>query len=214
MAVSSNTDDILIAGRRSRKHWRSFGKGLAPGGDPDLWRRAACDYFHTRVATRYLDPIAAIMKLKRNQGEGFSIVAIQCSMIEFLESTVQGVSYCYRPWGSATQLSAHEYSDSQLLFVDFLRKREPFKEDFKTKRIAQDFYVGVRCGLLHEAKTKNAWLIQANGPAVIGLQPKKILYRNNFQKALEEFIRSYETDLESNTHLQEAFIRKFDSLCQ
>jgi hypothetical protein len=135
-------------------------------------------------------------------------------MIEFLESTIQGATYRYLTRGSTTQLSAHEYSDSRRIFVDFLRKRQPFKGDFKTKQLAEDFYVGVRCGLLHEARTNNGWLIRASGPTVIGLAPEKILYRNNFQEALEAFIRSYETDLESRVDFQEAFIRKFDTLCQ
>ncbi len=214
MALISNPDNVLIAGRRSCKQWRSFQKSLVAGGDHHLWQIAATDYFHARIATRYLDPIAAIKRIRKHQGEGFSIVAIQCSMIEFLESTVQGVSYRYLPRGSAAQLTAHEYSDSQRLFVDFLRGREPFKEDFKSEKIARDFYVGVRCGLLHEARTKNAWLIRTNGPTIIRLAPKKILYRNNFQTALEGFIKSYETDLESKAELQEAFIRKFNTLCQ
>lgn len=30
--------------------------------------------------------------------------------------------------------------------------------------LAQDFYEGVRCGLLHEARTKNDRTIKAEGP--------------------------------------------------
>jgi len=214
MPTLSSPDNVRIAGRKSCKDWESFRTKLVPGGAQDLWQRAASNYFHKRIATRYLDPIAASKKLRKYQGEGFSIVAIQCSLIEFLESTVQGVSYRYRRCGSVTPLAAHEYSDSQRLFVDFLRKRQPFANDFTTRKIALDFYVGVRCGLLHEARTKNGWLIRADGPTIVSLAPKKIVYRNNFQKALEEFIKWYETALESQIDLQEAFIQKFNTLCQ
>jgi hypothetical protein len=47
------------------------------------------------------------------------------------------------------------------LIISFLMTRTPFKEDFKTENMARDFYEGVRCGLLHEARTKNGWTIWA-----------------------------------------------------
>jgi hypothetical protein len=42
----------------------------------------------------------------------------------------------------------------------------------------------------------------------------KIVYRDNFSAALLEFIDWYKAALPSDRTLQEAFIRKFDSLCQ
>jgi hypothetical protein len=213
MTVLSSQDNVRIAGRKSCKDWRSFRTKLTPGGEQDVWQRAAKDYFHARVTTRYLEPIQVIKKLKKYKGEGFSIVAIQCSMIEFLESTVRGVSYCYRRCGSTTPLAADEYSDSRGLFVDFLRKRHPFANNFTTRKIAKDFYAGVRCGLLHEARTKNGWLIHRSGPSIISVGTPKIVYWDNFQTALEAFIEGYETALETQVDLQKALIRKFDSLC-
>ena len=41
----------------------------------------------------------------------------------------------------------------------------------------------------------------------------RILYRNNFQKAIERFLEWYRQQLISTTAIQEAFIRKFNSLC-
>jgi len=35
----------------------------------------------------------------------------------------------------------------------------------------------------------------------------------NFQKALGKFVKWYKSELPSNVGLQEAFLRKFDSLC-
>jgi hypothetical protein len=54
-----------------------------PAGDPGPWRKAARDYFFAKLSTRYLEPIDAIRQSGKNEGEGFSNVAIQCSLIEF-----------------------------------------------------------------------------------------------------------------------------------
>ena len=92
--------------------------------------------------------------------------------------------------------------------------RTPFSNDFKTPNTARDFYEGVRCGLLHEARTKNGWTISArtsHGKTVDANQ--KIMYRDEFQTGLLAFVDWYKDALSTDKTLQEAFIRKFDSLC-
>jgi len=207
--------DTKIAGRKTCAHWTDFKAALVPGCDSALWQRAASDYFHVRLSTRYLEPIRAIQAKSSLRGEGFSVVAIQCSLIEFLESTIQGLTYAYRRCPSKEPRGKYEYSDSQCLFVDFLRKRHPFHQHFTTKKLANDFYVGVRCGLLHEARTKNGWVIHSKGLGIIDVNDahRKIVYHVNFQEALLEFAQWYETQLLSNNSWKEAFVRKFDSLC-
>jgi hypothetical protein len=183
-----------------------------PGGDPEVWKRAFADYFYTRLSLRYLNPIKLLQDDETFQGQGFSIVAIQCSLIEFLESTLQGKSYRFSRRG-LPPLGPYEYSSSSDIFVSFLLNRTPFNNDF-TKGIARDFYEGVRCGLLHEARTKNGWTIwaKASGRGTIdGIQ--KIVYRNNFQAGLLSFVEWYKGALTSDIDFQRAFIRKFDSLC-
>ena len=61
----------------------------------------------------------------------------------------------------------------------------PFKDEFNEDQ-ARDFYISVRCGLLHEARTKNGWTIWAkHGSRIIDATgAQKILYRDDFQKAL------------------------------
>jgi len=142
-------------------------------------------------------------------------MAIQYSLIEFLESTVTGLSYRYIRDKKKERLGLYEYSDSRKVFVNFLRHRQPFCDHFTDQTIAGDFYSSVRCGLLHEARTKNGWTIKARAPkgALIDAA-KKIVYRNNFQLALVKFIECYKEVLLTDVSLQAAFIRKFDSLCQ
>ena len=212
--MGTPSPDTQIAGYKTCADWQVFRTKLIPGGDGTVWREAAKDYFHERLFSRYLEPIRVLQNHGTYTGEGFSIAAIQCTLIEFLESTAQGLTYRYR--GGATALGPHEYSNSKDLFVSFLKTRDPFSNDFNGKNdpLAQDFYEGVRCGLLHEARTKNDWTIWGEGPTGTVIQPtKKIIYRNNFQDALLKFTDWYENALISDAALQSAFIRKFDSLC-
>jgi hypothetical protein len=205
-------DSTYIAGRKTPDDWRAFRDTLVVGGDAAPWRLAFPDYYLERLRLRYLNPIRVLQDNGTFQGEGFSILAIQCSLIEFLESTVQGRTYRHLRKGE--KLGPHEYSKSGDLFVQFLCQRQPFAGQFD-KQLADDFYVSIRCGLLHEARTKNGWRVWALGPAghVID-RSQKTVYRDNFQKALDEFIAWYGATLPFDTKLQPAFVRKFESLCE
>ena len=142
-------------------------------------------------------------------GEGFSIVAIQCSLIEFLESTLQGKGYVH---GRVTN-PQHEYSKSGAMFQAFLVNRPFFSREFN-RVLANDFYESVRCGVLHEARTRNGWTISAKSKNGTIVEPnQKIVYRDDFQSALLDFVEWYKRELSAQRDLQEAFIRKFNSLC-
>jgi hypothetical protein len=204
--------DSVIAGKKRISHWHAFKARLVIGGEPAPWRRAFQDYFHARLSNRYLNPLKVLQKSGTGQGEGFSIVAIQCSLIEFFESTLQGMSYRYSRNGNPP-LGMYEYSNSGLMFESFLTNRTPFNGEF-TQQHARDFYVSVRCGVLHEARTKSGWTIRAkSGTGQIIDSNLRIVYRDNFQIALGTFVKWYKTELPSSVSLQEAFLRKFDSLC-
>jgi hypothetical protein len=85
---------------------------------------------------------------------------------------------------------------------------------FPDNGTAGDFYVSVRCGLLHEARTKGTWKIRVCESAVLAIDAKaKVVYRNKMQAAFDEFVNWYEQQLCEETDVQQAFIRKFDSLC-
>jgi hypothetical protein len=210
-AMKKTIGDIFIAGRLTAEDWKASRTGLKHSGDPVLWNRAFEDYFYTRLSLRYLAPIKVLQDHDTYRGEGFSIMVIQCSVVEFLESTVQGMSYCFRRGEPAP--GTYEYSNSSGIFLSFLVNRTPFRNDFNDET-ARSFYEGVRCGLLHEARTKNGWTILAKstrGHTIDGNQ--KIVYRDNFQAALLAFVEWYRAALPTDYALQEAFIRKFDSLC-
>jgi hypothetical protein len=84
-------DEVPIAGWKTGKDWHKFRASLIVGGDEAKWHEASNEYFRTRLDLRYLHPIKILEEQKEFRGEGFSILTIQCSLIEFLESTVQGI---------------------------------------------------------------------------------------------------------------------------
>lgn len=209
LGVVSVEPDKYIAGWKTAE-WDAIRVRLSQS-EAGVWHEAFTEFFKSRLELRYLKPIKILQDNDKLQGEGFSIVAIQCSLIEFLESTAQGKNY--RHWQRDVILGTNEYSSSQTMFVDFLRNRAPFSNTFDSAS-AQDFYVSVRCGLLHEAQTKNGWRIKANCPAgVVANVKDRIVYRNNFQSALLKYVEAYGADLQVNTDLQQAFIRKFENVC-
>jgi hypothetical protein len=81
----------LIAGWKTQADWHATKASLVVGGDPQTWRAVYRDFYRARLDLRYLNPIKILQDHGTFSGEGFSIAAIQCSLIEFLESTIQGI---------------------------------------------------------------------------------------------------------------------------
>jgi len=211
-SAAGTPGNFVIAGKKRVSDWRAFAPSLIPGGDAGPWKKAYTSYFQARLSYRYLKPITTLQRNDTRNGEGFSIVAIQCSLVEFLESTLRGKSYSLRP-SPDPAIAQHQYSTSGAIFKDFLVRRPPFGREFD-QALAKDFYENVRCGVLHEARTKNGWTISASSKNGNIVEPnRKILYRDNFQSALLDFVEWYKRELPVNRELQEAFLRKFDSLC-
>ncbi len=206
-----NNKRYCIAGSKTPEDWHLLKQRLIENSCEETWKEALNDYFLKRLNLHYLNPIEVLQKHGTFSGEGFSILAILCTLIEFLESTVEGLKYRFLKSGE--KLDKFEYSKSSELFIDFLCNREPFNKEFNST-LAMEFYINIRCGLLHEAQTKNRWRVRAkNKEGKMIEKDQKIVYRDNFMDAIKLFIKLYSVELKSNKKFQEAFIRKFDSLC-
>lgn len=212
------TNDVRIAGDKTVGDWFELRPRLLLGANSGVWQEAFDGFFKGRLESRYFEPIKALQKLPTN-GVGFSIVAIQCSLIEFLHATRKGLKYVVRN----PDPNKFEYSRSKEMFVEFLTSTDPFDKIFSCKGKhhafschckAEDFYEGVRCGLLHEARTKKGWKIQvqAGAPPCIDFD-KRIVYRDQLQDFFRLYVDAYGAELASDRTLQEAFIRKFDDMC-
>jgi hypothetical protein len=208
----NSPDDLRIARRKTVAAWKALRARLDGSSDASAWTEAFEDFFKARLDSRYLEPIEHLEKIAKYDGEGFSIVTIQCSLIEFLASTLEGRNYRLIKKGEPG-LGLYEYSASKCMFIKFLANQHPFREAFD-KETATKFYEAVRCGLLHEARTKAGWRIRfgaGSEPAVDG--KAKIVYRNKLGEAFSSFIEWYRENLPKNQSLQQAFVRRFDSLC-
>jgi hypothetical protein len=204
-----------IAGQKTVADWTNLKGRLAGCNDAALWNEAFNDYFKARLENRYFRPIRVLEDMKEYHGVGFAVVALHCSLIEFLASTRKGINYRYVRRGDDPLDKELEYSNSSELFQRFLTCQSPFCRMFKDKNSAQDFYANVRCGLLHEARTKGAWRIRVDPGAREAIDTgKRVIYRNKMQAAFDEVIKDYGEQLIANAKLQEAFIRKFDALCK
>ncbi|KDC49526.1 hypothetical protein [Pseudoalteromonas sp. S3431] len=204
---------MYLTDSKKVEDWQAIRADALNNHDELFWRKVYSDFFWGRINSRYLTPIESISNNGSYLGEGFSIVAIQCSLIEFLESTFKGE--IYRLVNKPTELKKYEYSGSKKCFLSFLENRAPFNAIFDNKK-ANEFYSSIRCGILHEATTKNGWRIWGksdSGKEIICFESKKI-YRDDLQYALKDYMKSYADQLVADVELQKAFIRKFDALCE
>jgi len=208
---------MRIAGRRTDQHWAMLKQRLLLEPNESLWQQAFDQYYQTRINTRYLKPIDSIRRHDTRNGEGFAIVALFCSLLEFLESCERGYNFHFIG-RSNDSLQPYEYNERQAssYFKDFLRTRKPF-DRLVPSALVNSFYKDVRCGLLHEARTKGDWYIstaKSNGVLISQESGKITLFRNQLTPALEIYFEDYQSRLLNDQNTQAAFVRKFDFLCQ
>ena len=116
------------------------------------WDRAV-DIFKKRITSRYLEPVDLLIKKDNDRSPidrryGFAIVAIDCLLIETLQSFREGLT--------------DTKGKSKDMFINFLTQRESFRDDFK-KDDAERFYYDIRCGVLHQAEIMRDSLLWSVG---------------------------------------------------
>ncbi len=200
-----------IAGDLTINDWNELDNKLDNIGDA-FWS-GAYEFFQKRMDTRFFNPINSIIDRKVYKGEGFAIVNLQCSLIETIESFHMGWIYNYPHFNSVD--GSPPFKGNQKIFESFFAKRDPFKS---LNIDGNAFYHSVRNGLLHETQTKNGWLIKAKSSKIYednGVN--KIIYRNNFQAALEDVVRNYKSQLLCSSAISETlranFRAKFNHIC-
>jgi hypothetical protein len=206
---------MRIAGNQTDADWRSLKTCLESTPDEQMWLTAYKQFYRERINTRYLHPMQFIEKASRHLGEGFSVLSLFCTLVEYLESFERGHSFRYV--NNDRELQVYEYSQRQAsqYFKDFLRNREPFAS-LIPPALVESFYRDVRCGLVHEARTKGGWIVssKSSGGMLIAQDGSRItLYRQELLPALEVYLSNYQQRLTTDPETQSAFIRKLDQLC-
>jgi hypothetical protein len=105
------------------------------------------DFIFQRLQSRYLKPfLFDNIKFIKEFKNGFSIMANCCLLVETLQSFKNG-------WGDSDRKSGQA-------FKQFFTTETNFTA-FKSKE--QEFYVNVRCGILHQGETTGGWTVNRSG---------------------------------------------------
>lgn len=157
-----------------------------------------------------------IDEIKDDGFSGFVIMSISCLLIETLmqfytghNSTEDNPSYRGNQWKS---------------FRDFLKNSPHFNTYFTTNKICRVFYRHFRCGLLHQAQTKEESKIKICTGNLIshvdstienGLIVDREIFYTNLKLEFEDYIRKLSNNEMSfnNENLREKCILKMDTIC-
>ncbi len=223
---------MRIAEKLTIRQWKELDKTL--NNKENVCWGYAFRFLDERIETRYLKPIEAILNMEDNKGEGFAVVNLQCSLIETIESFING--WVYNATKTVDKKGNTWYSEDKIaqyrkgkelknidIFVSFFENREPFKIIFEENNLqGDDFYWNVRCGLLHETQTKNGWKIKVSNEAnTVSITNDKTIYRESFHRDIKKVIENYKSaivegekfdGIEGN-RLRQNFRDKFNHIC-
>lgn len=185
----------------------------------------AISWFKQRLNRRYFQPMEDISS--KITGVGFTIVSIQCILIEHMASMRQGKIHD-QSVDAKNPVPSYNYKLSSTHFKDFLEKSTLFSEYFSKQNgniqifNSSDFYTNVRCALLHEACTKNDWRINTLSCGYPNAEKKilkeangiKRIFRDVLGEELKLYINEYCNELKTDKKLRLYFARKMDSLCE
>jgi hypothetical protein len=223
-------DSTRLFGKSTKGDWVFIrGKIISHPNDKAIWKEAT-ELLEQRIETRYFKPIKRLIRMRVTTGEGFAVMTLVCSLVEFLQSCYEGKAYRH-----GEKERDFTYGSSSAKFTSFLLQHEPFKTAFskpvaqptrKIKNLADDFYTSVRCGLLHEAATGGGWTIRTQKFSDrkkdyldVSDGTNKIIYRERFFEEIESYWARYKQDLIDNKKntdgrpLRDGFCRKMDGLC-
>ena len=156
-----NIDDFLLTSNITVRQLRKWIKKV-----DDKSKEKIIDLIHHRFTNRYTKHI-------RNIDSGFLKMAIACLTIETLESFKQG--------------RKNTKGVGEKMFKDFFETEQDLFPGFKD--IYKEFYADIRCGILHQAETTNAWRILRRD---LLLDTKnKTINATKFVAALEKSISGY-----------------------
>jgi hypothetical protein len=209
-------------GNLTIEEWQELRKKLTDTKDVDEYWEKAIEFFNYRLHNRYLNPLDSMITNGNSEGEGFSIVTVQCALIEFYAAFRQGMIFKSKNKHNKNNYDTNIYYFlSGEFFQKFIVTHPSFDKYFGTGKTFddEDFYKNVRCGLAHSCCTRNNWVIREsfkNEAFFIDVDGKKVVNRGQLQIELEAYHETYLTDLRkpNNQELRKFLGRKLDHLCE
>lgn len=153
-------------------------------------RSALASFIIERFDERYFRPVA-----DSKSKHGFTVMAIACLIIETLESFYQGL--------------VDTRGKSKRMFSSFFA-RCPGLAEFGHN--GDWFFTDIRCGILHQAETRNGWKIRRKGPLLEG--SSKVVNAAAFMKQLQIAVKQYAAEIQSDEKLWKNFCKKMDAICE
>jgi hypothetical protein len=157
-----------------------------------LDRDAIGEFVYQRFHERYIQPFDS-----NAQKNGFIMMASSCLMIEALESFWQG-------WKKSP--------NSALAFCQFFDRNDRF---LPLRGFSQQFYVNVRCGIMHQGETTGGWHIRRDLKELFDAKSLTI-DATRFLRALEGCLSDYRARLkgaEWNAEVWKQFRTKMKEVC-
>jgi hypothetical protein len=154
------------------------------------------ELIHHRFYNRYIKHLSGI-------DSGFLKMAISCLTIETLESFRQG------------KKDTKGKGVGQKMFEDFFEIEQTLFPGFKD--ISADFYSSIRCGILHQAETTNAWRILRKKDASLLDKTNRVINATKFVKALEKSLDNYVESLKTsdfNATIWKRALFKIEDVCK
>ena len=169
--------------------------------------QTAFGYLEKRLTERYIEPADVLIKYEekidpKDRKFGFTIVAIDCMLIETLQSFYDGYT--------------DTKNKSKKMFRVFLTKRNSFKSHFNVST-AELFFDHFRCGILHQTETKGDSKVWSVGPLINENDNSIVVNRNLFHRYMEKeltiYINLMKNSSASSTERQH-FKTKMDFICR
>jgi hypothetical protein len=139
------------------------------------------------------------IKHTKGADSGFLIMAICCLMLEALQSFKHGLNDTK---GIGVRVFRRFFQEETRHFPGF-------------SKIADDFYYNIRCGILHQAETKNAWRILLRSGKLLDDKEYSI-NATKFLDALEQSMNDYVETLRKSDFTSDCWrhvLTKLEDIC-
>lgn len=187
--MTTNHVDAMLSNTVNISQYREF--------ENDRDKVKIADFVLERFMDRYINPLKS---MNDEPSLGYAKMVICCMMVETLQSFKKGL--------------ADTKGNSEAMFAGFFKSNPGFciHED----NDIDDFYVNVRCSLLHQGEIANGWRIVDDRGVLIDIQ-NSYINPHAFIEQLELSLNKYCQDLKDSEwkHVRwKRFRKKMDAICQ
>lgn len=154
------------------------------------------NFIYDRLYERYIKPFDYPSDdYIKNYKNGFAIMTSCCLLIETY------VSFTNKNFRNTTSQSGRAFGfffTSESRFSDLAaggKTKDGAIANKKDGGLPNDFYENVRCGILHNAETKNGWTITRERDAHYFDPKTKIINATKFANRLKEVLKDYKKNL-------------------